>query len=76
MVKGADRIHNQQSMVGVFTLDKQSAYISETKDLVLPMLKRARKRFTTQEAVYENEKLLLMNQNSLINNIHESLKAK
>jgi len=66
IVKGADRIHNVQSMQGVFSLDKQRKYIKETNELVLPMLKEARRTFTKQEPAYENIKHVLKTQLELI----------
>jgi (p)ppGpp synthase/HD superfamily hydrolase len=41
LAKGVDRIHNLQSMSGVFTSEKQRDYISETNTFFLPMLKAA-----------------------------------
>lgn len=64
--KGVDRIHNQSSMVGVFTREKQLAYLEETDTLLLPMLKTARRTFPEQEAAYENIKFILMGQATLI----------
>lgn len=72
VVKGADRIHNVQTMVGVFTLEKQQAYIRETKDFVLPALKEARRRFPKQEPVYENMKHVLTSQLELIEAVHRA----
>lgn len=72
VVKGADRIHNIQSMIGVFGPEKQKTYIKETTDFVLPMLKEARRAFPRQESVYENQKFVLQSQ---INLIEEVLKA-
>jgi len=66
VVKGADRMHNMQTMNAVFSEDKQVHYISETLDYILPMLKEARRTFTRQEPVYENEKLVLLTQIELI----------
>ncbi len=66
LVKGADRIHNLGSMQGVFTAEKQRAYISETEEFVLPMLKNARRTFPRQEPAYENEKFVLKSQIRLI----------
>ena len=66
VVKGADRIHNFQSMVGVFTLGGQRHYIKEGKEFVLPMLKTARRCWPQQEPVYENVKLVLNSQIALI----------
>ena len=38
IVKGADRVHNVNSMVGVFTKEKQQKYIAEVNQYFLPML--------------------------------------
>lgn len=62
VVKGADRVNNQQSMLGVFTTTKVAAYIAETEAHVLPMLRAARRKFPDQEPAYENMKLVLRNQ--------------
>lgn len=72
VVKGADRIHNIQSMVGVFSLEKQKLYMEETRDHVIPMLKLARKQFSTQDSVYENEKLILHSQLDLYQAMHQA----
>lgn len=72
IAKGIDRIHNIQSMVGVFTREKQVRYIAETRDLVLPMLKQARKNFPQQEPIYQNIKHVLITQIDLIEKIHEA----
>lgn len=67
IVKGADRIHNFQSMPEVFTLEKQQKYMAECKEFILPMLKQARKTYPKYRPVYENLKHLLMLQMYLIN---------
>ena len=72
IVKGADRINNVQTMVGVFSIEKQKAYIKEVDDHFLPMLKAARRRFPDQEAIYENIKMMLISQSHLIRAIHEA----
>jgi len=64
--KGADRIHNIQSMHGAFTKEKQDEYIEETEKFVLPMIKTAKRNFPEQEPVYENIKLILISQIELI----------
>lgn len=64
--KGADRIHNVQTMVGVFSLEKQARYLNEVDEYFLPMLKTARRRFPRQEAAYENMKHMLVSQSALI----------
>ena len=66
VVKGADRMHNMQTMNAVFSESKQIEYIKETLDFILPMLKEARRSFTKQEPVYENVKLVLLTQIELI----------
>lgn len=70
--KGADRIHNFQSMVGVFSLEKQKDYLKEGEELFLPMLKTAELRFPEQEPAYKNIRTFLKTQISLIRSMHES----
>ena len=70
IVKGADRIHNVQSMVGVFTLEKQREYLQETIDYILPALKDARRLFPRQEPAYENVKHMLRSQIELLRAVH------
>lgn len=70
IVKGADRVHNLQSMIGVFTPEKQIAYVSEVEEYFLPMLKAARRKFPQQENAYENIKHLLNSQIELIKELH------
>lgn len=70
IVKGADRVHNLQSMIGVFTPEKQIAYVSEVEEFFLPMLKFARRKFPQQENAYENIKHLLNSQIELIKELH------
>lgn len=66
IVKGGDRIHNLQSMTGVFTVQKQKEYIEEATDGILPAIKIARRNFPTQEMAYENIKLIMESQIQLI----------
>lgn len=66
IAKGCDRIHNIQSMVGVFTIAKQTTYMQEVEDLFLPMLKKAEQNFPEQEAAYKNIRTVLKNQLSMI----------
>lgn len=70
LVKGADRIDNNGSMVNVFTFEKQKSYIQETTEYILPMLKVARRTFTKQEPAYMNIKFVLTSQINLIQAIH------
>lgn len=60
--KGCDRVHNLMTMVGGFKPEKQSSYIDETMDFVVPMLKEARRTFPEQEPLYENIKFVMTNQ--------------
>lgn len=82
IAKGIDRIHNFQSMIDVFTLEKQERYIQETREHILPMMKAARKRYSQQEPAYQNVKHVLLTQMDLIQamnraKIHEAeAKAK
>ena len=66
IVKGGDRMHNIQSMVGVFTAEKQAKYMKEVEDHFLPMLKTARRKFVRQESAYENIKHVLTSQLELL----------
>lgn len=66
VVKAADRIHNQSTMVGVFSPAKVASYVEETTTWFFPMLKAARRRFPRQEGAYENAKLVLESQVQLL----------
>lgn len=70
LVKGGDRIHNLGTMVGVFTREKQQAYIAEVREFILPALKRARRSFPEHEPAYENLKQALISRIDLIEAIH------
>lgn len=71
LCKGADRIHNQQSMPGVFRLEKQHEYLEETERFILPMLKKARRLYPQQENAYENIKFVLKSQVELVKGMLE-----
>lgn len=73
IVKGVDRFHNLQSMVGVFTLEKQKQYVIETEKLILPMLKEAEFRFPTQEPAYKNIRTILKSQIAILNELHKHM---
>lgn len=75
IAKGCDRIHNLQSMVGVFTVDKQAQYIGEVELLFIPMLKKARKRFAYQHCAYMNILHVLRSQMELIKSMHEMVQV-
>lgn len=72
IVKGADRAHNHQTMVGVFSESKQKEYIQETVEYILPMLKEAREQFPQQVMAYLNLKTMLLSQIELIEKIHQA----
>lgn len=64
--KGADRIHNFQTMPAVFSCEKQLRYIAECESHILPMLAEARNNYPVQELAYENIKHALKGQIELI----------
>lgn len=66
VVKGADRIHNQSTLAGVFGNAKILEYIEETETYILPMLKQARQKFPAQSAAYQNERIMLRTQNATL----------
>ena len=72
VVKGADRIHNVQTMIDVFTYEKQKEYIRETQEFIVPMLKEARRRFPRQEPAYENIQHVLVSQAELLQAVHNA----
>lgn len=72
IAKGADRVHNIQTMIGVFTYDKQREYIQETETYILPMLKEARRCFPRQEPAYENIRHVLVSQIELLRAVHKA----
>jgi (p)ppGpp synthase/HD superfamily hydrolase len=72
LVKLADRAHNVQTMVGVFTIEKQKSYLKEVDNYFFPMCKTARRSFPRQYGAYENLKILLRCQSGLIRHMHEN----
>ena len=70
IVKLADRAHNLQTMPGVFTVEKQKAYLAEVDQWFFPMVRQARRNFPRQYPAYENLKILLRCQTRLIQLIH------
>lgn len=53
VVKLIDRLHNISTMLGVFSLKKLVEYVDETNTYYLPMLKKAKRKFQEQNALYE-----------------------
>jgi len=76
VVKLADRAHNIQTMQGVFSLEKQQAYLREVEDWFFPLGKTARRAFPAQYGAYENLKILLLCQCQLIRCIHEAAEVR
>ena len=66
IAKGSDRIHNVNSMIGVFSKEKQLAYITEVEEQFLPMIKRAEGMFPDQLPAYLNIKHMLKSQVALV----------
>ena len=66
LVKGCDRVHNHQSMPGVFNEKKIQSYLEETSTYILPMLKVARRNFPEQQLSYESLKYSLVSQMELL----------
>jgi (p)ppGpp synthase/HD superfamily hydrolase len=66
LAKGIDRMHNHQSMNGVFSIEKQKSYIEESETYIFPMLKSARKTFPEQESAYQNIRHILQIQIELV----------
>lgn len=71
IAKGGDRVNNVASMIGVFKRARLERYLKETAEEFLPRLKKARRRFASQEAIYENIKLELVGTMTLITHIIE-----
>ena len=71
-----DRVHNLMTMLGGFKTEKRISYIEETLDKVVPMLKKAKRSFPEQIAVYENIKFVMTNQVRLYKVLNELELAK
>lgn len=59
IVKLIDRLHNLSTMLGVFTEEKLREYVEETEKYYFPMLKKAKRLFPEQNALYELMKSVL-----------------
>ena len=66
LVKGGDRIHNVQTMIDVFSPEKQRKYVEEVNNFFLPMLKEAKYQFPEQSAAYFNIIHMLKSQVELV----------
>ena len=69
VVKAGDRVDNVSSMFGVFKRPRLERYVKETVEEFLDRIKAARRRFPDQEGIFENMKLELVNQLTLINHL-------
>jgi predicted component of type VI protein secretion system len=58
-------------MIGVFKRARLERYVKETMEEFLPRLKKARRKFASQEAIYENIKMELVGTITLIGHILE-----
>lgn len=69
IAKLEDRCNNMDSMLNVFTLEKQINYAREVVEYFLPMLKKANKNFPEQESAYMRFKNVLTSQVKGVNNM-------
>lgn len=75
LAKGCDRVHNVQSMRGVFNYEKQKNYAQEVRDHFFPMLRRVRDIAPQYRQAINNIKSMLENQVQWVEYLHESLEA-
>jgi (p)ppGpp synthase/HD superfamily hydrolase len=59
IAKGADRLQNLTTSVGVMSVEKLEEAVIETRSYVLPMLKEASERFPKQFQIYQLLKSLI-----------------
>jgi hypothetical protein len=76
IVKLVDRASNISTMVGIFTVEKQTNYLDELNMWFFPMLKQARRLFPEQESAYENIKTILIIQRDTITKMRVIEKEK
>lgn len=69
VAKGGDRVNNVTSMIGVFKRARLERYVKETMEEFLPRLKKSRRLFPDEEAIFENIKLELVGTLTLIGHI-------
>lgn len=75
LAKGCDRVHNVQSMRGVFNYEKQKKYAQEVREHFFPMLRRVRDVAPKYRQAINNIKSMLENQVQWVEYLHESLDA-
>jgi len=66
VVKPADRAHNIQTMQGVFSREKQRAYVEEVSKWFFPLIRNSRRAWPEQYDAYENLKMFLRSQVDLL----------
>lgn len=69
-IKLADRAHNFDSMIGVFTSERQLEYLEEAQGHILPMAKRARRQWPELYFPLQNLTQHLKGQVNLIRALH------
>lgn len=72
LVKGVDRINNINSMIWVFTSEKQLDYVRLVSQYFLPMLKEARENFPEQTYAYQNIETILRQLSRFVNEMNTS----
>ena len=75
LAKGCDRVHNVQSMRGVFNYEKQKKYAQEVREHFFPMLRRVRDVEPKYRQAINNIKSMLENQVQWVEYLHESVDA-
>lgn len=75
LAKGCDRVHNVQSMRGVFNYEKQKSYAKEVREHFFPMLRRVRDLSPQYRQAINNIKNMLEAQVQWVEYLHESLAA-
>lgn len=73
IAKGCDRVHNVQSMRGVFNYGKQQEYTYEVRDRFFPMLRRVRDLAPQYRQAINNIKHMLESQIQWVEYLHESI---
>lgn len=73
LAKGCDRVHNVQSMRGVFNYTKQQQYGLEVRQHFLPMLRAVRDHAPQYRQAVNNIKSMLENQVQWVEYLHDSL---
>jgi len=75
VVKLADRGYNLQTMGGVFSSQKKLDYCDEVDTFFFPMIRTARRKFPSQYGAYENLKILLRCQTTLVREYENAIRS-